>query len=97
MQLSHRRKDLNDIITFLKFLDSHNPFHVDGDEKLMNIATGVVASREVNADDAIHVGQAILKKMDDRKFGDIKLIKSDQVKTFKSMRKSVHILNDKLR
>ena len=31
---------------------------------------------DVNAD-AIHVGQAILKKMDGCKFGDIKLFKSD--------------------
>ena len=96
MQASHKSKDLKDIISFLKFLEIRNPYSSSTNDRLINIATGVVASNEVNVDDAINIGEKIMKKIGDCKFGDIKLVKKDQAITCNSMRKPVKLGSDEI-
>ena len=93
MYQSRTKKDTNDVFEFVKFLSGHNPFDLPQGDMLMNIATGVVASDGINVDEAVTIGIKIHKKIDDTKFGDIKLVKADQAKTFMIMRKPVKVDN----
>ena len=80
----------------MKFLEVRNPFNKPSDDRLVNIVTGVFVSDEVNADDAIDIGEKIMMKIGGCKFGEIKLVKNEQVKTFKSMRKPLKIGTDEV-
>ena len=66
----------------MSFLDERNPF-ID-DKGLRNIATGVVADKSVNVDDAVNVGRKIVQSMKDQEIGDFVFKRSNQVVTFTS-------------
>ena len=53
----------------MSFLDERNPFF--DDKGLRNIATGVVADKSVNVDDAVNVGRKIVQSMKDQEIGDL--------------------------
>ena len=82
MEISRTKKDKNDVIKFLKFLTCHNPFNVDKKDVLLNIATGIIANREINIDEAVQIGKKIHQDLDDTKFIDIKFVKAklDKIK-----------------
>ena len=63
---------------------------------MINIATGVVASLQVNVDEALEIGMLIQKQMDGKKWSDITFKKSDQVKTFMIMRKPVKLQDEEI-
>ena len=50
---------------------------------------GVIADQRVNVDNALEIGESIQNQFTGKKFGEIKCLKKDQVKTFAIMRKSV--------
>ena len=75
LQISRTKKDKNDAIKFLKFVTYHNPFNVDEKDVLMNIATGIIANKEINVDEAVQIGKKIRKGLDGTKFIDIKFVK----------------------
>ena len=66
----------------MSFLDERNPFF--DDKGLRNIATGVVADKSVNVDDAVNVGRKIVQSMKDQEIGDFVFKRSNQVVTFTS-------------
>ena len=90
VQASRRKENSRNLHNFIDFFDIHNPFKAPANE-LVNIATGVIASEEVNADSAVDIGTKIVSGMDDRKLGDISFKRKDQAKTFAIMRKTIKV------
>ena len=84
------------MVKFYNFLSVHNPYKISDKNTLVNIATGLVASDDVDMDNAIEIGERIHQKIDGTNFGDIKLRKADQAKTFIAMRKCVKVQNEKI-
>ena len=72
-QASRRKENSHHLRNFIDFFDIHNPFKVPVNE-LINIATGVIASDDVNVDSAVDVGTKIASDLDDKKC-DEKLVK----------------------
>ena len=54
---------MEDTVTILSGLATHNPFSLDGDNNLKNIMNGVNADNNVNPDTAKSVGEKILSSM----------------------------------
>ena len=86
VQASRRKENSRHLRNFIDFFDIHHPFKAPTNE-LVNIATGVIASEEVNVDSAVDIGTKIVSGMDDRILGDISLERKDQAKMFAIMRK----------
>jgi hypothetical protein len=66
MQSDRTKKDYNDMITFLKCLNIHNPFSFEENNSIAIIATRVVADKDFNVDNAI---QNIHEKIDGKDLG----------------------------
>ena len=79
MQL-HKKEYKNDVIKFLKFLACHNPYNVEEKDVLRNIATGIIAKKEINVDEAVQIDKKIHQDLGGTKFIDIKFIKAKQAR-----------------
>ena len=90
VQASRRKENSHHLRNFIDFSDIHNPFKVLTNE-LISIATGVIASDDINVDSAVDIGTKIVLGLDNKKPGEISLKRKDQVKTFGAMRKSVKV------
>ena len=80
----------------MAYLQCFNPFSEADPQQLRNISTGVIADGNVNCDRAEEIGKEIISKLDRTKYGNIKLPKSQQVKTFAIMRKAVLVGDTKV-
>ena len=56
MNRCQRKENYNHLRTFIDFMAVHNPFNTQNSD-LVNIATGVIASDEVDVDDAMEIGK----------------------------------------
>ena len=90
VQASRRKENSNHLRNFIDFFDTHNPF-MAAENQLINIATGVIASDDVNVDSAISIGEKIVAGFSGKCIGDISLKRKNQAKTFAVMRKTVTI------
>ena len=90
VQASRRKENSHHLRNFIDFSDIHNPFNVLTNE-LISIATGVIASDDINVDSAVDIGTKTVLGLDNKKPGEISLKRKDQVKTFGAMRKSVKV------
>ena len=61
--------------SFIDFLEIHNPFKTSSE--LINIATGVIASGDVDVDSAVDTGKDIIQKIVGKSLSDITLKKKD--------------------
>ena len=90
VQASRRKENSRHLCNFIDFFDSHSPFKVPVNE-LINIATGVIASDDINVDSAVDIGTKLVLGLDNKKLDEISLKRKDQAKTFAIMRKSVKV------
>ena len=58
---------------------------------LVTIATGVIASNDMNVDLAVDIKTRIVSGLHDKKLGEIPIKRKNQAKTFAKMRKSVKV------
>ena len=77
MRLSQRKEGYRHLHNFIDFLEIHNPFKASSSD-LTNIATGTIASSDVNVDSSIDIGKGILKKVFNKSLSEITLEKKDQ-------------------
>jgi len=79
---SRTKRDIDDISKILEFLELHNPFSIS-DSRLRSLTSGIAAadSDNINCDNAEEIGSVIMLKMDGIPFSNIKLKRSDHVKT----------------
>ena len=92
LYLSQRSQDYQHLMTFITFLQEHNPFRKPKND-LINISTCVIASNAVNADTAVEIGRGILSEINGKCLGDIKLKRKNHAKTFAVMRKAISVEN----
>lgn len=75
----------------LSFLQTQNPFTPTTDNVLVNIATGVVASDQVNVDEALIVGRKIHDSITNKTFSQVSLKRKKQAVTFAVAKKALRI------
>lgn len=81
LRSSSQVKDKNDYNVFLQWLKAHPPFAGYQADRLVSIATGVVAHASVNCDNAVQIGLTAASKITGKCFTDITLHRTDKVKT----------------
>ena len=86
VQASRRKENICHLRNFIDFFDIDIPVN-----KLINIATGVIASDDINVDSAIDIGTKIVSGLDNKNLGEISLKRKDRAKTFAAMRKFVKV------
>ena len=91
------KQDLQDLKRFTQFLQCHNPFESRNENQLINIATGVIADERVTADRALSIGRRIQEGLDDKRYGEISLKRSEQATTFTAMRKPLKVESENIR
>ena len=96
MRLSQRKEGYKHLRNFIDFFEVHSPFKAASSD-LINIATGVIASSDVNVDSSSDIGNEIVQKNMNKCLSEISLKKKDQAKTFAIMRKSVEVGGKKIR
>lgn len=87
---SRQTRDFTDMNTFKEWLLVHNPF-TRPTPFLTSISSGIMASEEVNCDDACAVGRASMKTMEGRVFSNIHLQRKNNIKPLSSVTKSIKI------
>ena len=90
MRLSQRKEGYRHLRNFIDFLEIHNPFKASSSD-LINIATGTIASSDVNVDSLIDIRKGILQKVVNKSLSEIRLKIKDQARTFAIMRKTVKV------
>ena len=75
-------RDNKDLLKVLQFFEQHNPFDVS-DNRLRGLVSGIAAadSDNINCDEVEQVGAVIMTRINGVPFKDVKLKRSDQVKT----------------
>ena len=68
----------------------HNPFKASSSD-LINVATGTIASSDVNVYSSIDIKKGILQKVVNKSLSEITLKKKDQARTLAIMRKTVRV------
>ena len=58
---------------------------------LINVATGVIRSDDINVDSAVDIRMKITSGLDDKKLREIFLKREDQAKTFATIRKTIKV------
>ena len=77
MCLSQQKEVYRHLRNFIDFLEIHNPFKALSSD-LINIATGTIASSDVNVDSLVDIGKGILQKVVNKSLSQITLKKRDQ-------------------
>ena len=72
-----RKKDSVELRKLFEFLNVNNLFEKHG-SYLKNLETAVITEERINCDHSFNIRHQILSKMNNLKFKEIKLLKSDQ-------------------
>ena len=89
LRSSTQAKDNKDHDIFVQWLQAHPPFVAYQPDRLVSIASVVVADVSVNCDDAVNVGLAAAAKMTGKPFTDITLHRNDKVKTMSDKQNTI--------
>ena len=81
LRSSTQAKDSKDYDVFMQWLEIHPPFAGYQPDRLVSIATGVIADTSVNCESVVQIGLAAASKITGEKFSEIKLHHTDKVKT----------------
>lgn len=81
LRQSSQIQDHKDLATFLQWLNAHSPFRCSNQTSIVAISTGLVADASVNCDRAYEIGDAAATSIDGTVFSEVKLKRSDRVKT----------------
>ena len=90
MCLSQWKEGYRHLRNFIDFLEIHNPFKASSSD-LINVATGTIASSDVNVYSSIDIKKGILQKVVNKSLSEITLKKKDQARTLAIMRKTVRV------
>ena len=91
VSLARQKRDVADTQKLINALSVTSPFTQGSD--LLSLDSGVCAEKDVNADDAFCVSEAIIQKMQSQNVLDYTLKKADQVRTM-AKKSCVHIGSD---
>ncbi|KAG0714018.1 hypothetical protein GWK47_001709 [Chionoecetes opilio] len=79
LRASSTARDAKDYETFLNWLKVHSPFSYGDHDALVCVASGVVAGKCVNADQAFDIGVKAASVMTGETYADVKLKRKDRV------------------
>ena len=86
---SSKARDRNHYDIFLQWIKVHSPFSYGAHDSLVNVASGVVASRSVNADQAVTIGTMAALTMTGKTYADVKLKRNDRVTSMSADRNKI--------
>lgn len=78
---STQAKDRKDCDVFVHWLNLHPPFAGYQPDRLVSVASGVIADISVNCDNAVQIGLAAASRMTGMRFTEVTLHRKDKVKT----------------
>lgn len=81
LRSSTQAKDSKDFDVFVQWLQIHPPFAGYQPDRLVSIASGVIADTSVNCENAVQIGLAAASRITGKKFSEITLHGTDKVKT----------------
>ena len=90
VQASRQKENSRHLSNYIDFFDIRNPFKNPANE-LIDIATGVIASHDINIETTVDIGTKIVLGLGNKKLGEISLKRKDQAKTFAAMIKFVKV------
>ena len=90
VQASRQKENSRHLSHYIDFFDIGDPFKNPANE-LIDIATGVIASHDINVETTVDIGTKIVLGLGNKKLGEISLKRKDQAKTFAAMRKFVKV------
>ena len=88
--VSRKRRDNIDLQKMISWFNYHNPFLIT-DPCLKSLSTGIIATEEINCDDAETVGENIQKSLDNLTVEEAKVSKKDQTKTLDTLQAGIVI------
>ena len=80
LRSSTQARDKKDNDVFVQWLQAHPSFAGYQSDRLVSIATGVVADTSANCDNVVQIGKSAAKKLTIKSFTEIPLHRSDKVK-----------------
>ena len=80
LRSSTQARDKKDNDVFVQWLQAHPSFAGYQSDRLVSIATGVVADTSANCDNVVQIGKSAAKKLTIKSFTEIPLHRSDNVK-----------------
>lgn len=92
---SRQSRDMADVKTFLVWLRHQNPF-LRRSPLLASLSSGVVATEDVNCDNALSVGTASMKAMEGKLFSDIHLQRRNSVKSLENVAKTMKVRDEEI-
>ena len=81
VSMARKERDRKDIMSLLRYLETHDTFISEEDSMLFNTANGVSADSNVNVDQAKEIGMKILDDMDGQNVATYTFRKKNQVIT----------------
>ena len=91
LRQSSQARDIKDRGIFEGWLHAHPPFAGYEADRLVSVATGIVASESVNCDRAVEIGSKAASDMTGKKFTDVSLRRNDKVTTMGSKDKMLSV------
>ena len=79
LRASASARDSDHFTTFCNWLDLHFPFSYASVDGLVSVSSGIVAECSANAEDAYSIGKNVADKLTGKKYGDVKLKRTDKV------------------
>ena len=96
LRASSTARDSTDFNTLFTWLKSHSPFSYHAVDGLVNIATGVIADKSANAEQAYDIGKALADEMTGKKHGDVKIKRNDRVTSINAAVNAVEVRGKKV-
>ena len=91
LRISTATKDTRDYSVFSQWLYEHSPFSYTDYDSIVSIATGLVADKQVNCDDAYSIGFKAASRIDGQLSKDVKLNRKDKVLTISGSANTIKV------
>ena len=87
---SRKRRDNNDLQKITNWFSAHNPFLVN-EPSLKSLSTGLIATEEIDCDEAEKVGENIQKTLDNITIEEAKVSRKSAIKTLDTLQTGISI------
>ena len=81
------KRDKQDLDGLVKYFESYSPFRFNDTSRVISLATSIATSTDdgINCDTALTAGYVAQERWDGKRYGDVKLTKSDKAKTMSAL------------
>ena len=91
LQPARQKRDTADLVKFINWLKTHNPFDPKYQHQLISVFTGISADETINCDRAYEVGSELQKEMVGKNFAELTLKRSAKVLPISAMTSTIKV------